>query len=132
MRLKWLGHSCFLLTSSKGVRVLMDPFNGSIGLAMPAVEADVVTMSHSHRDHNNKEAVKGPFKLLDRPGAFEKDGVKVLGILTAHDDRGGAQRGKNVMFKVTMDGVSVCHCGDLGHPLTPEQLKELEIGRAHV
>jgi L-ascorbate metabolism protein UlaG (beta-lactamase superfamily) len=125
MKLKWLGHSCFLLTSEKGVRVLMDPYNSSIGLAMPGVEADIVTISHNHRDHNNKDAVKGPFKLLDKPGRFEKDGVGIIGVLTAHDDRGGAERGNNIIFKVSMDGVNVCHCGDLGHLLTPQQIKEI-------
>ncbi len=125
MKLRWLGHSCFLLTSSRGVRALMDPYKSSIGLDMPAVEADIVTMSHNHMDHNNKDAVKGPFKLLNKPGKFEKDGVEVLGVATAHDGQGGARRGKNIIFKVTIDDVSVCHCGDLGHLLTAEQLKEL-------
>ncbi|HTX43367.1 MAG TPA: MBL fold metallo-hydrolase, partial [Methanocella sp.] len=76
-------------------------------------------------DHNNKDAVKGPFKLLDKPGRLEEGGVGITGVLTDHDDQGGVKRGKNVMFKVSMDGVGVCHCGDLGHLLTPEQLKEI-------
>ncbi len=124
MKLKWLGHSCFYLTSEKGVRVLMDPYNESIG-ALPSMDADIVTVSHQHRDHNYVEAVKKPYTLLDKPEAFRKDDVEIKGIATAHDNIGGTQRGKNVIFKVTMDGITICHCGDLGHVLTPEQLKEI-------
>lgn len=125
MKLRWIGHSCFLLMSSKGVRVLMDPYKSSIGLNMPMVEADILTMSHDHMDHNNKDAVKGYHKALNKPGKFEENGVAILGIATAHDDKGGAQRGGNVVFKVTADGISICHCGDLGHPLTAEQLEDI-------
>ncbi len=123
MKLKWLGHSCFLLTTAAGVRVLMDPFSSKIGLHMPTVEADIVTMSHDHQDHNNQDAAKGPYTVINKPGRCEKDGVEVLGVATAHDDKNGSQRGKNIVFKVTADGISVCHCGDLGHTLTAEQLK---------
>lgn len=129
MKLKWLGHSCFLLTSSKGVRVLMDPYNEMIG-TLPDIETDIVTVSHSHGDHSHVKAAKGPFLLVDKPGTFEKDGVDIKGILSAHDTTGGSQRGKNVIFKVNIDGISVCHCGDLGHVLTAEQQKE--IGHADV
>lgn len=124
MKLKWFGHSCFLLTSNNGVKVLMDPFNEAIG-KLPSMDAGVVTVSHQHYDHNNVDVVKKPYSLLDRPGAFKKDDVEVAGIATAHDNVGGAQKGKNVIFKVTMDGISICHCGDLGHVLTPGQLKEI-------
>jgi L-ascorbate metabolism protein UlaG (beta-lactamase superfamily) len=125
MKLKWFGHSCFYLTSKSGVRVLMDPFKSDIGLEMPSVEADIVTMSHNHMDHNNKAAASGMFKAINKPGRFEKDGVEILGVSTAHDDAGGAKRGKNVIFRITMDGIALCHCGDLGHLLAPEQINEI-------
>ncbi|HTY90266.1 MAG TPA: MBL fold metallo-hydrolase [Methanocella sp.] len=130
MKLKWLGHSCFLLTSSKGVRVLMDPYDEMIGKAVPDTEADIVTVSHQHGDHNYVKAVKGPYTLVDKTGTFKKGGIEIKGIQTAHDASGGSQRGKNIIFKVDIDGISVCHCGDLGHLLTAEQVKD--IGRVDV
>jgi len=130
MKLKWLGHACFILTASNGMKVLMDPFNEGYGYKTPSVEADLVTISHQHGDHNNTGAAKGPFTLIDRPVSHDKGGVHITGIATAHDSAGGSQRGKNTIFKVTMDGVNVCHCGDLGHLLTPEQIKE--IGKVDV
>ncbi len=124
MKLKWFGHSCFLLTSDDGLKVLMDPYNEMVG-NLPTIETDIVTVSHQHRDHNYVEAAKKPYTLLDKPEAFKKDDVEITGIATAHDNAGGSQRGKNVIFKVVMDGISICHCGDLGHVLTQEQLKEI-------
>jgi L-ascorbate metabolism protein UlaG (beta-lactamase superfamily) len=130
MKLKWLGHSCFILTASNGVKVLMDPFGEGYGYEVPSAEADLVTISHQHRDHNNTGAATGPFTLIDSPGSYDKDGVHITGIAAAHDSVGGSQRGKNTIFKVTMDGVNVCHCGDLGHLLAPGQARE--IGKVDV
>jgi L-ascorbate metabolism protein UlaG (beta-lactamase superfamily) len=113
-----------LLTSSQGIRVLMDPYNEMIG-KLSDIEADIVTVSHSHGDHSYVNAAKGPYMLVDKPGTFKKDGIEIKGILTAHDTTGGSQRGKNIIFKVDIDGISVCHCGDLGHVLTAEQQKEI-------
>ncbi len=49
--------------------------------------------------------------------------VRVRSVGTWHDAAQGAQRGKNTLFLIEADGVRILHCGDLGHALTPEQLK---------
>lgn len=125
MKIQWLGHACFYLTSSDGVRVLTDPFDPSVGYPVPAVEADIVTNSHQHSDHNYNQAVKGDFKLIDRAGQYSEKGVDIVGVDTFHDEAGGSKRGKNLVFRFTIDGLNVVHCGDLGHPLTPEQVKAI-------
>lgn len=125
MKIKWLGHSCFLLTSKAGTRILTDPFDERAGYALPAVEADIVTTSHNHYDHGNVGVVKGDFEHLDKPGRFSKDGVEVSGISTFHDESGGTKRGSNIVFKFDIDGIRICHCGDLGHVLLPEQVQEI-------
>ena len=80
MKIKWLGHSCFLLTSDSGTRILTDPFDAQIGYALPTVEADIVTTSHSHSDHNYIQAVKSRFKHLSESGNYEQNGINVIGI----------------------------------------------------
>ena len=125
MKLRWLGHSCFLLTSRNGTRILTDPFNAMVGYRLPEVEADVVTTSHDHGDHNHVKAVKGRFTHLNAPGRFSVRDVEIRGVSTFHDDAGGLKRGKNVVFRFDVDGVGVCHLGDLGHPLTAKQLEEI-------
>jgi len=125
MKLKWFGHACFLITSSEGVRILTDPFDPSVGYKVPEVEADIVTTSHDHHDHNYLKAAKGDFVHLSSPGSFDEKGIKIKGISTYHDDENGKKRGKNVVFVFEVDGLKVCHLGDLGHILSDEQIKEI-------
>lgn len=104
----------------------MDPFGRGMGYKVPRVEADVVTISHHHSDHDNTGAVLGAdFACIDRPGSFREGGLEILGIPTFHDKVHGKKRGPNVVYRVTIDGIAVCHCGDLGHALSPEQFEAL-------
>lgn len=125
MKLKWLGHSCFQITSGNGTSIVMDPFDESVGYQVPDVKADIVTMSHEHHDHNNSKCVRGNFVIFSQPGNYNEKGIAITGVATAHDEAGGKQRGKNVIFNITVDGLNVCHCGDLGHLLTPQQVQEI-------
>lgn len=125
MKIKWLGHSCFLITSDHGVRVLMDPFDSSVGYEVPDVAADIVTTSHGHADHNYTQAVQGEFFYINTTGVFSHKGIEVVGIAAFHDEENGAKRGKNTIYKFVMDGLHICHCGDLGHVLTEEQRKAI-------
>jgi L-ascorbate metabolism protein UlaG (beta-lactamase superfamily) len=72
MKLRWIGHACFLLQSNSGIRVLMDPFHEKMGLPLPDVEADIVTISHEHPDHNSIHRIRGEYTLLNRSGTFTK------------------------------------------------------------
>lgn len=121
MKIQWLGHACFLLTSEDGVRVLTDPFDPKVGYPPPAVAADIVTASHQHSDHNYTQVVKGKFTYVEQPGETTLRGIAIRGIPTFHDEASGSERGQNIMFRFTIDGLSVLHCGDLGHELSPAQ-----------
>ena len=130
MRLRWFGQSCFLMTSQAGTRVLMDPFGRGLGYRVPELEADIVTTSHDHFDHNNIAAVKGNFYHIDSHGSSTFKDIGIIGTLTCHDKIQGASRGSNVVFTFSVDGLRVCHCGDLGHKLSPEQVQA--IGKVDV
>lgn len=130
MKIKWLGHSCFLMTSESGIRLLTDPFIGQVGYTQPDVEADIVTISHGHYDHNYIKAVKGEFTHIKEPGKYIQDGINISGISTYHDEVGGKERGSNVVFIFEIDELRICHCGDLGH--LPNSLQIEEIGRVDV
>jgi L-ascorbate metabolism protein UlaG (beta-lactamase superfamily) len=128
MKVKWLGHACFLLTSEAGVRILTDPYTpGAFGLGYrpPAETADIVTVSHDHADHNNTAAVKGKPEVVRGAGVHKVKGVEIKGISTSHDEASGSQRGPNTVFCFTLDGVRVCHLGDLGHDLAAGSLAEI-------
>lgn len=129
MRIVWHGHSCFQIGGSQ--TLVIDPHDGkSIGLKTPSVKADIVLITHDHFDHNCVRVVKGDFTTLREPGRREVKGIWVEGMPVFHDEQQGAKRGKVTLFKFQMDGISFCHCGDLGHMLSDEQLKE--IGKVDV
>ncbi|PWM61385.1 MAG: MBL fold metallo-hydrolase [Clostridia bacterium] len=130
MILKWLGHSCFLLTSDSGMRVLMDPCAPKTGYTIAPVEVDAVTASHDHYDHNYFEAALGDPIRITEPGMHEVHGVHIMGIPTWHDKEHGAKRGRNIMFLVEMDGIRLLHAGDLGH--LPDEAAIAAAGRVDV
>ena len=116
MKITWLGHSCFILESG-GFRALLDPYHEVPGLPDTEAEADAVYCSHDHFDHGYTEKV--------RLTSGRENPFSVTEVQTFHDGKGGTLRGSNVIRKFTAGGVSVAHFGDLGHPLSPEQLAEL-------
>ena len=125
MKIQYLGHSCFKLTESTGTTVVTDPY-GDIGIDLPDdLAADAVTISHAHYDHNNVNAVKGNPNVFRKEGYYELGGVDVTGIKSYHDLENGAQRGENVIFKFRMDGMDVCHLGDIGEECSAELIEML-------
>ena len=128
MKIKWLGHACFLLTSDAGLRIVTDPYTpGGFGLQYrpPAEKADIVTVSHEHADHNNVGDVKGTPQIVRDAGVHQVKGIEIKGVSTSHDEMSGSQRGSNTVFCFALDGVRVCHLGDLGHDLTVGSLAEI-------
>ena len=126
----WHGHACFEV-KGKDTTIVFDPFGG-IGLPEPRAKADVVLCSHSHGDHNNVKPVlrEGGVVLEGFVGTKQAEHVPVKGVATQHNAVGGSQRGKNSVYIVQLDGIKLCHLGDLGHDLTAEQAKE--IGKVDV
>jgi len=64
--------------------------------------------------------------VVDGPGEYEISGVLIIGIATFHDGERGGKRGKNTVYLMEIDEISVCHLGDLGHVLTSEQVEEID------
>lgn len=123
MRIKWLGHSCFKITSKNGIRIVTDPFDDNVGYKLPAVETDIVTISHGHFDHNFIDCIMGNFEVVNKVGNFYIKDVPITGIHTYHDDEQGAKRGDNIVYTFEIDDLKICHLGDLGHVLTPSQIE---------
>ncbi len=125
MKIKWLGHACFVITSDAGIKIITDPYvtGGGISYGEITESADIVTVSHDHADHNNVAAVKGKPEVVR--GSTKIKGIEFKGIPGYHDDAGGSARGKNTMFCFEVDGMRVGHVGDLGHLLNDKQVAEL-------
>ena len=120
MKVKWLGHATFLVTSDAGVKIITDPYvTGAFGLNYGEIKesADIVTVSHDHADHANVAAIQGNPEVVNEASPVEIKGIKFSGVSTYHDDASGGKRGNNIIFCFEVDGIVVCHLGDLGHPL---------------
>lgn len=130
MQIKYLGHASFLI-KTRDARVVTDPFDPKmVGLKFPKTEADVVTVSHHHPDHDKKDVVAGTPLVLDWPGEYEKNGVRIFGFKSYHDEKQGAERGENILFKFEAEDVSILHCGDMG--VVPDQQLLDEIGEVDI
>lgn len=130
MDIKYLGHSSFQI-KTKTATIITDPFDPQmVGLKYPKTEADIVTVSHHHPDHNKTDLITGNPLIIDWPGEFEKQNVRVSGYQSYHDKNKGADRGENTMFKIESEGISILHCGDLGH--VPDEGFMEDIGEVHI
>jgi len=123
--IKWLGHSMFFLSWDDKVKMVTDPFDKSVGYAIPDISADIVLVSHRHFDHDNVKAVKGKPEVIEGVGEKTVKGVKIKGIAAAHDEKGGALRGKDIVFVWELGGMRFAHLGDLGVMLNESQTKEI-------
>jgi L-ascorbate metabolism protein UlaG (beta-lactamase superfamily) len=127
MQIKYLGHAAFVIASEGGVKIVTDPYTTSPDLTYGEIRttADIVTVSHDHLDHCNVAAVGGDPEVVRRAEASTARGIRVKGIKSYHDDEGGRMRGGNIIFCFEVDGVRLCHLGDLGHRLDDKQLREI-------
>jgi len=123
MEITWYGHSCFRLRGREGA-VVTDPFDKSLGYALPTLKADIVTVSHPHPGHSYVKGVKGTPRCIAGPGEYEISGIFVTGIATFHDSKKGALHGRNTVYFIEMEDLTICHLGDLGHVPTQTQVED--------
>src|SRR4030042_450222 len=130
MNITWKGQSFFQITSSQGkdghVNLVIDPFGEETGLRVPKLEADILLVTHQHKDHNNVRAVSGSPFLVDGPGEYEVKEVSIQGIQSFHDSSQGKDKGSNTIYVIGAEDIRLCHLGDLGQKeLTSEQVEQI-------
>lgn len=130
MKIKWLGHSCFLLDfRASKLRILIDPYragayDGAIGYRPISDRVDVVLMTHDHPDHSGADTLPG--KPLVVRGDAVAQGISFETLELAHDHQNGRLRGKVRAFLFDLEGIRICHLGDLGHELKPTHLEQFK------
>jgi len=127
MIIKWLGHSCFLITSNEGLRIITDPYDTAGGISYSPINqaASIVVVSHDHFDHNNVSAVQGNPEIVKGSGIKTTQEIQFKGITTYHDTAQGKQRGPNTVFCFSLNNLNLCHLGDLGHVLGQQQVEQI-------
>jgi L-ascorbate metabolism protein UlaG (beta-lactamase superfamily) len=137
MIIRWYGQSAFLLDGDH--TVMIDPFGSeskataaSIGLKfdyppIEGVSADLVLVTHEHFDHNGADVILGAAQVIrSTAGKFDSPVGEVVAVSSEHDQAAGTELGPNTIFRFELDGLSICHLGDLGQgELRPAQLSAL-------
>ena len=124
MEISFFGHACVKLRGKKG-SVVCDPFDPTeVGIKLANLSADIVTVSCDHPGHNNVNLVHGnPFPIIG-PGEYEIKGMNIIGVETFADKKQGKELGKNTVYQITVDDITVVHLGRLGHIPNEDQLEE--------
>lgn len=130
MKIKWYGHAAFLITSDQGVKIITDPYEsgaygGQLSYGKINDQADIALISHDHADHNDPKSLPGSPQIVKGSGSKTFQGIPIKGISTYHDPSKGSERGTNTIFTFPVDGIQVCHLGDLGHILSEKELTEI-------
>jgi L-ascorbate metabolism protein UlaG (beta-lactamase superfamily) len=130
MKINWYGHAAFRITTAKGTKIIIDPyeagsFNGALAYGKINDEADIVITSHDHADHNYIKDIPGEYIHIDREGSREIKDVKIKDIPVFHDNAGGKERGRNLISVIAADNLVVAHLGDIGHNLERDDLQKM-------
>lgn len=124
MLINWLGHASFLIDSPAG-RIITDPLNKKSGYQEYQQPVDIATVSHQHWDHNAVQHLQGNPTVISTIGQFEIGSVIIKGVESFHDAAGGLERGRNIIFKLMLEGLEIVHLGDLGQVLEPVQIEAI-------
>ncbi len=124
MQIVFHGYSCFTIKGDS-IEIVTDPFTDELGVVVPQLTADLVTVSHDHRNHCNTGIVSGSPKIFDWPGEYEYKDVSLKGVSTFHNKKDQDDRGENISFVIVVDDIKICHLGSLGSKLTDKQLELL-------
>lgn len=125
MTIRYLGHACFQITEGRN-SLVTDPYHSeATGLTLPGLTAQIATVSHSDPESNNARAVQGDPKVFDWPGEYETLGIHLKGIHSFHSPKEATEQKENIVFVITWNDIRLCHLGDQGCKLTPEQLEKM-------
>ncbi|MGZ8425719.1 MAG: MBL fold metallo-hydrolase [Candidatus Binatia bacterium] len=128
--IQYFGHNFFLITTSKGTRIVADPL-GPGWYPKPNVAADVVTVGKEMRNHNAVQIVLGnPLVLrgLKNYGAdwnMVSTSVKDTFIYSVpiHQNAESIQGIHGAAFVFDLGVLCIAHLGDLSQKLNDQQIK---------
>jgi L-ascorbate metabolism protein UlaG (beta-lactamase superfamily) len=128
--IQYFGHNFFLITTSKGTRIVADPL-GPGWYPNPNVAADVVTVGKEMRNHNAVQIVQGnPLVLrgLKNYGAdwnMINTSVKDTFIYSVpiHQNADFIQGIHGAAFVYDLGLLCIAHLGDLSQKLNDQQIK---------
>ena len=127
MDIYWLGHAAFRLRSTTtGLSIITDPYAAAAGSGVQIdprqiVDVAAVTVSHDDARHNDPADLGDDARVFNTPGEYEFQGITIRAVMTGLPE-GAARSQRNVAYTIAIDGISVCHLGNIARPLTAQQI----------
>lgn len=131
MDISWYGLSCFRIREG-GTTVICDPFDKAVGLSLPKLKADIVTISHDRPGHSAADRVSGDTKVLRGPGEYEVRNVFVSALATYHRKKKGELSERNIAYFFEFGDLTVGHLGDIGEVPLQSAIEELNVGEVDI
>ncbi|MFO0702797.1 MAG: MBL fold metallo-hydrolase [Candidatus Andersenbacteria bacterium] len=128
MTITWHGEGMVKLVgkTDQPVTLVFDPYTEKeTGLRPPRPETNVVLVSAEHADAAAAESLAGQPFVITGPGEYDVKGMGIRGIPSFHDGEQGKKLGRNTIYVVDLEGITVCHLGCLGHALSERQIDEI-------
>lgn len=127
MDILWHGRSCFTI-KGKNATIVTDPYAGT-GFKTSKLKADIIVSNLPTSEIEPLE-VDGEHILFDMPGEYERYGVAIRGIQAWNMSKKKEEESKKESKKVTVfvmdiDGIKICHLGNIGHTLTDELMQSI-------
>jgi L-ascorbate metabolism protein UlaG (beta-lactamase superfamily) len=134
MEITWYGLGCFRMNERGYPAIVTDPFyKKDVGYELPHLTTEIITLStplDNGHDDVRWTGMRGKPHIFASPGEYELGGLFVTGIASYRDNKKGSKRGENIIYTYSVNGLSICHLGDLGH--VPNQTQIETIGPVDV
>lgn len=136
MDITWYGRRCFSIRS-RDLGVVTDPYEQVHDKVVRVPYVKAVTWSGPRtgppslfNSSNQLDSSNGqPWKDIKGPGEYEISEVLITGVGTAHQaaegEDGTGTPGRNTVYAIEVEGIVVCHLGDLQKPLESGQVERL-------
>ncbi len=126
MEITWYGLSCFRIREGN-TTVVCDPYDKAIGLNLPKIRADIVTVSHEVPGHAAADKLQGEPKVLRGPGEYEVKNVFVNGMANWHRKHKGDEPERTIAYFMEFGDLTVGHLGDIGEVPKQSEIEELNL-----
>lgn len=129
MDVTWMGRRCFSIKGKDGT-VLTDPYADLTPRLAKGPTINAITLSRKELADQLPSTNGKPGRIIKGPGEYEIANILITGVGTLHesesqDGQGQPVRGTNTVYAIELEGVVLCHLGELQRPLTSEQVEEM-------
>ena len=126
MEIQWFGNTTFLIKTSLGKRILVNPIDLKSFISKYDFKPDIITLSSTLYGININEHIETGCKLINSCEKYSNDYISITGYSTYCDNINGLKRGGNIIYIFEVDNFKFCHLGTLGHNLDPTLISKLK------